>query len=376
MLFSINGGGGVILQADPALSSVQVLARLNSSAGGDYFLAFSNARLAAALNGQPPVAHLLWDNADGKAAFWNVDRAGSPTVAGGYGPYGDGNGGLWHATALATGPDGVSHLLWNDPEGEAVLWNVQDDGSLKVLASFGPYTDGSPQNLWRATGLSVGPDGVMHLLWDNTNHRAAFWNVTQDGSASVLAGYGPYTDDTAQHVWDAAGISTGPDNVSHLLWINKDGRAAFWNVSDTDGSASVLAGYGPYTDKGASNLWGAVGISTGPDNVSHLLWDNTDYRAAFWDVSRGDGSASVLAGYGPYTDGAAGNPWSATGLATGADNVPRLLWNNTDGRAALWSLDGSGGPSSVFGYGPYSDGAASSVWSAVAVSAAVPFAPR
>ena len=37
-----------------------------------------------------------------------------------------------------------------------------------------------------------------------------------------------------------------------------------WDVSNADGSFSVRAGYGPYTDGAAGNLWSAVGVSTGP----------------------------------------------------------------------------------------------------------------
>ena len=332
--------------------------RPNPPSIGAYELAGANA---------PPVTHLLWNNTDGKAAFWNVKADGTAAVAGVYGPFTDSGQGLWHATALATGPDGVSHLLWNSSVGQVALWNVTDGGAANVLAGFGPYTDGSPQNLWRATGLSVGPDGVMHLLWTNVDHKAAFWNVTPSGSTSVLAGYGPYFD--GNNPWDAAGVSTGPDNVSHLLWHNTDGTAAFWNVSDGDGSLMVKGVYGPFTDGSPNAFWGAIGVSTGPDGVSHLLWDNVDGKAAFWNVSSADGSATALAGYGPFTDGSPQNTWSATGLTTGPDNVSRLLWNNPDGKVALWTLGVSGSPSAVFGFGPYTDGAASNLWSAVGLSA-------
>ena len=308
--------------------------------------------------------HLLWSNPDGKAAFWDVAGDGTVPVAVGFGPFADGSS-LWHATALATGPDGVSHILWNNPDGKVALWNVPADGSVAGVTGFGPYADGP--SLWRASGVSVGPDNVMHLLWTNPDHKAAFWSVTPGGSASVLAGYGPFFDGSSP--WDAAGVSTGPDNVSHLLWDNADGTAAFWNVSDLDGSVMVKGGYGPFTDGSASNLWGAIGLSTGPDNVSHLLWSNPDGKAAFWNVSNADGSASVLASYGPYTDGTPSQTWSVTGLTTGPDGVPRLLWNNVDGKAALWTLGASASIGSVFGYGPYTDGSASNLWSAVGVSA-------
>ena len=209
----------------------------------------------------------------------------------------------------------------------------------------------------------------MHLLWANTDHKAAFWNVNQDGRSRSRRATAPTRDDTPQHLWDAVGVSTGPDNVSHLMWSNTDHKAMFWDVSDGDGSFQVKAGYGPYNDNSPNAPWLAAGVSTGPDNASHLLWNDADYRAMFWDVSNSNGSFRVLKGYGPYTDNAPGNLWSATSLCTGPDNASHLLWNNVDGRVMLWDVSSADGSFTVrAGYGPYTDGAASNVWSAVGVS--------
>ena len=315
----------------------------------------------------PPVTltHLLWNNTDGKAAFWNVDGQGNVTVPGVFGPFANGQN-LWHATALATGPDGVSHLLWNNPDGHVALWSVTDSGSVTGTTGFGPYTDGAASNVWSAAGLSVGPDNVIHLLWTNPDRKAAFWNVTQSGSVTGVTGYGPYFDGGGTgNPWIAFGVSTGPDNVSHLLWANTDGKGAFWDLSANGGIAGIT-GYGPYTDGSASNLWYANAVSTGPDNVSHLLWNNVDAKAAFWNVSSADGSIGGVTGYGPFFDGS--SPWHAAALATGPDNVSHLLWNNPDGHAALWLLGASGSASSVFGFGPFTDGSATNLWTAVAVS--------
>ena len=320
-------------------------------------------RLGVSLRPPAPITHLLWDNPDGKAAFWNVASDGTPTVVGVFGPFADGSS-LWHATALATGPDGVSHLLWNNADGHVALWNVTDGGSVTGTTGFGPYADG--QSLWSATSLSVGPDGVIRLLWTNPDGHAAFWSVTGSGSVTGVTGYGPYTDVGPNNPWIAFGVSTGPDNVSHLLWANTNGKGAFWDLG-ADGSIASVTGYGPYTDGSGGSLWYANAVSTGPDDVSHLLWNNVDAKAAFWDVSSGDGSIAGVTGYGPFFDGS--SPWHAAALCTGPDGVSRLLWNNTDGHAALWTLDGSGSPSAVTGYGPFTDGSASNLWSAVAVSA-------
>ena len=313
--------------------------------------------------GGATITHLLWNNTDGKAAFWNVDTGGNVTVPGVFGPFADGSS-LWHATALATGPDGVSHILWNNADGHVALWNVTDSGNVTAATGYGPYSDGP--NLWSASSLSVGPDNVIHLLWTNPDRKAAFWSVTQSGSVTGVTGYGPYTDGSPSNPWIAFGVSTGPDNVSHLLWANTDGKGAFWNLA-ANGSIAGVTGYGPYTDGAASKLWYANAVSTGPDNVSHLLWNNVDAKAAFWSVSSANGGIGGVTGYGPFADGS--SPWHATALATGPDNASRLVWNNPDGHVALWGVTGSGSVGVVFSYGPFTDGSASNLWSAVGVSA-------
>ena len=243
-----------------------------------------------------------------------------------------------------------------------MLWTVDDAGNF-TLAGYGPYTDGAAQNKWSATAVSVGPDGTVHLLWNNTDHRAMLWSVAPDFSFS-LAGYGPYTDNGANNLWSATALSTGPDGDSHILWNNTDNRVMLWNVAPS--FSFTLAGFGPYTDGAPQNLWSAAGLSVGPDNVQHILWTNTDRRAMFWNVDSSFGF--TLAGFGPYTDNAPGNLWSAAAVATGPDGLSHLLWDNPDNRAMLWGVDSAFG-FTVAGYGPYTDNAPGNLWSATAVSA-------
>ncbi len=315
----------------------------------------------------PPVhTHLLWNNSDGRVMLWSVAPDGSFTLNG-FGPYTDGAPqNVWHATAVATGPDGKSHLLWNNTDGRVMLWTVDDGGSF-TYSGYGPYTDGAAGNAWSATAVSVGPDNVVHLLWNNTDGRVMLWNVAQDFSFN-LAGYGPYTDTSVSqdpgNLWSAAALATGPDNKSRIAWNNADGRVMLWDVDSAFNF--TLAGYGPYTDGAPQNKWSAAGVSVGADNLTHLLWSNTDHRAMFWDVDSAFGF--TLAGYGPYTDNRANNLWSATALATGPDGLSHILWGNTDDRAMLWGVDSAFG-FTVAGYGPYTDNGANNLWSVTAVSA-------
>ena len=218
--------------------------------------------------------------------LWSVAADGSFTLNG-FGPYTDNApGNVWHATAVATGPDGKSHLLWNNTDGRVMLWTV-DDAATSPWRATAPTRTVRPQNKWSATAVSVGPDNIVHLLWSNTDHRAMLWNVAQDFTFT-LAGYGPYTDNAPQNLWTATALATGPDNVSRILWNNTDDRVMLWNVDPR--STSRCAGYGPYTDDAPQNLWSAVGVSVGPDNVTHLLWSNTDRRAMFWNVDSASAS--------------------------------------------------------------------------------------
>ena len=328
--------------------------------------------------------HLLWNNTDGRVMLWNVAPGGSFTLSG-FGPYTDDYvssdpNNKWHATALAAAPDGTSRIVWNNVDRRVMLWSLDAQGSVLSVTGYGPYTDtyvsSSPGNLWSAVGVSVGPDGVTHLLWSNTDRRMMFWDVDAQGDLLGLSGYGPYTDDYVSpdpgNVWSATALATGPDNVSRVVWNNTDNRVMLWALGGPGGSNVLgVAGYGPYTDGSvggdpSANKWSAVGVSAGPDNVTHLLWGNTDRRAMFWDVA--PDFSFTLAGYGPYTDDAPGNLWSATAVATGPDGLSHILWANTDNRAMLWGVSNAF-DFTVAGYGPYTDNGANNLWSATAVSA-------
>ena len=310
------------------------------------------------LNAAPVVhTHLLWDNGDGRSLLWTVNADGTFTIPAAYGPYTDGSPNTpWTARAVATGPDGLSHLLWTNPDGRAALWTVKGDGTF-TPTFYGPYTDNG--QLWKAVAVSVGGDNVPHLLWTNPDGKALLWNIHPDGTFTIPAVYGPYTDGSASTPWAATAVATGPDGVSHLLWDNADGKAALWTVQG-DGSFTPFF-YGPYTD---GLGWSAKAVSVGGDGVPHLLWDNGDGRSLLWTVNA-DGTFRIPAAYGPYTDGSPNTPWAANAVATGSDGVSHLLWDNADGKASLWTVQGDGTFSPTF-YGPYTDGKG---WTAVAVSA-------
>ena len=305
--------------------------------------------------------HLLWNNPDGRVILWSIAADGSFTYHI-FGPYSDGAPNTpWYAAALATGPDGLSHILWTNPDGRVILWTVSDSGSF-TYALYGPYTDGSPSTPWSATALSVGPDNMTHILWNNPDHRVFLWNV--DSAFNFTSHlYGPYTDGSAGTPWTATALATGPDNVSRIVWNNPSGRVFLWNVDSAFNFTNHV--YGPYTDGSPSTPWSAKALSVGPDNMTHILWNNPDTRVFLWNVDSAFNFTNAL--YGPYTDGSASTPWSADALATGGDGFSHILWTNPDNHVILWNVDNSFGFTYTL-YGPYFDGSPSTPWKPTAIS--------
>ena len=125
-----------------------------------------------------------------------------------------------------------------------------------------------------------------------------------------------------------------------MLWNNSDGNGAvdLWTSSGLTADLTVHYTYGPYPG------WSAKALAAGNDSIPRILWTNTDGSAALWRVDSSGGFTQMT--YGPYPG------WTAQGLAVGADNVPRLLWTKTDRTMALWRVaaDGSFTQSQ---YGPY-----------------------
>ena len=307
--------------------------------------------------------HILWNNPDGRVILWSLAADGSFTYHV-FGPYtDDGTANTpWHAAALATGPDGKSHILWTNPDGRVILWTVDDAGNF-TYAAYGPYQDGAPNTPWSAKAISMGADNVVHILWTNPDHRVILWNV--DAAFNFTnALFGPYDDGAPNTFWNAMALATGPDNVTRLLWNNPDGRVILWNVNSAFGFTYHV--FGPYNDGSPNTPWSASAVSVGPDNMTHLLWNNPDMRVILLNVDSAFGFTNAL--FGPYTDGAPNTPWNATALATGPDGLSHLLWTNPDNRVFVWGVDSTFHFTNVL-YGPYTDGAPQNIWSATAISA-------
>ena len=279
----------------------------------------------------PEDAHVLWTNPDGRTIFWDVSPLGSALVAGNYGPLaGPGGATGYAARALSTGPDGVSHILWSTPAGRVALSSVTTTGA-RADVFYGPFSDdGTAATTWQPVAVSTGGDGLTHLLWDNPNGRTILWDVNPDGTFAVAADYGGFSDDgTAGTTWKAVALASDASGLNSVLWNNPDGRTLLWGL---DGADDQPAGSGsPAT---------AV-----------------------------PGSASTAYSYGVFSDdGTANTLWHARAVSVGQDDLPRLLWTNPDGRTILWSVNADGTFVITGNYAPLLDPAGRGGFTAVALA--------
>lgn len=80
--------------------------------------------------------------------------------------------------------------------------------------------------------------------------------------------------------------------------------------------------------------------------TAHLLWKNTSGAVAVWTV-RADWSFASTPAYGPY------GTWQATTIADAPDGTTRILWTDGSGAAAVWTLKSDGTFTSTAAFGPF-----------------------
>ena len=311
----------------------------------------------------PPVSHVLWNNPDGRTIFWDVSPDGTRTIAGNYQAFQDdasGNTG-YRAIALSTGPDGVSHLLWNNPAGITYLWTVQADGSFTPFFYPAFSDDGTNGTIWRPVAVSTGGDNVTHILWKNPNGRTILWDVdAATGSFTVKGNYGPQFDGAGGTPFVPIAVASEPGGKSHILWNNSDHRTMLWNLDAN--AADPTSGTGSSTstvyrvfedDETASTIWAPRALSVGPDSVPHILWNNPNGHTILWNVTAPASPTgfTIVRNYQAYQDDAdPRTAYTAVALATGLDNLSRFDWDSPAGNTYLWSVSNADGTFTPFFY--------------------------
>ncbi len=207
-----------------------------------------------------------------------------------------------------------ARLLWTTQAGAASLWTVESDGSFQHF-EYGPFAG------WTAAGLSTGPDGISHLLWRGGDGTLSLWNVDAQGRYAYR-NYGPYSG------WSPKMISADPEGGQWVVWTHvPDGQVSVWHLG-ADGTRLGLAQYGPFSG------WSPVALASGTEGSVRLTWTHApDGQMSLWDLNP-ETFGYRNAEFGPFAG------WNAGALAVDADGGSRVLWAQASGQVSLWTLFG------------------------------------
>ncbi|TDH58304.1 hypothetical protein E2C06_33275 [Dankookia rubra] len=214
--------------------------------------------------------------------------------------------------------DGVSDILWRNPDGGLTYWAMHGLGGTDVRLP-------SVSTDWILLGTGdLNGDGQADLLWRHSDGALATWFSGGTG----FAGGGTIAD--VSTAWKIAAIGDmNRDGRADILWRHTDGTVALWEMDGTSviGGGSIAA---------VDTSWSLVGLADlNGDGRSDIVWRHTDGTVSAWLM---DGTRSIGGGtiYNP------GSSWTVTGLGDfDGDGNADLLWRNTDGAVVAWTMEGT-----------------------------------
>lgn len=198
------------------------------------------------------------------------------------------------------------------------------------------FADGSIKLLGssaHASGADFYGDGSGSILWRSDSGQIALWQLNGSsltGGGFVFGGNVIPTDFQIEGSGDFSG-----DGRADIMWRATDGRVAVSTLNGTSitGGGFVAGGVQIPLD------WSMTGVADfNGDGKADMLWHGQDGRAAIWTM---DGSTLVSA---VALNGGAAIPtdWQIAGVGDfSGDGKGDILWRNADGRIAEWSMNGA-----------------------------------
>jgi len=278
--------------------------------------------IVSAASSSPPsnfVSNVLWQNDNGQAVIWEM--SGLTPLTGSF--VGGNPGPSWHVKGSGDfNGDGNSDILWQNDSGQAAIWLMN---GLTQLS--GSPVGGNPGPSWHVVGAGdFNGDGKADILWQNDSGQAAIWlmnGLTQIGGSPVGGNPG-----SSWHVIGSGDFNG--DGKADILWQNDNGQAAIWLM---DGF-TLLSGSTVGGNPGPSWHVKAAGDFNG-DGKSDILWQNDDGQAAIWLMN----GLTELSG--SPVGGNPGPTWHVKGAGDfNGDGMADILWQNDDGQPAIWTMNG------------------------------------
>jgi len=264
---------------------------------------------------------ILWQNADGTAAVWQMN--GLSLVAGanaGFNP-----GAAWHVIGSGDfNGDGMADILWQNADGTPAAWLMNGSNILS-----GTNIGFNPGPAWHEIAAAdFNGDGKADILWQNADGAPAVWLM--DG-LNVVSGANVGSNPGPSWHAIAAGDFNG-DGKADILWQNNNGQAAVWLMN----GQSLISGSDVGFNPGAAWHVQGAGDFNG-DGKADILWQNADGTPAIWLMNGTSLISGQNIGFNP------GPAWQVHGTGDfNGDGRADIEWQNTDGTPAVWLMDGFG----------------------------------
>jgi hypothetical protein len=195
--------------------------------------------------------------------------------------------------------------------------------------------------LMNALGWASSPPLQMTLssdvFWLNGDGSLAAWTVS--GLQQVTYQGSPAMPDAS---WSVAGIGDfNGDGKSDVLWHNTNGTLVDWTMSGSQITASqAITIQGQIASPDAS--WSIAGIGDfNGDGKSDILWRNTNGTLIDWTMngSQVASTQEVTLQGSPATPDAS---WQIAQIGDfNANGKSDILWRNSDGALAEWTMNGA-----------------------------------
>ncbi len=263
---------------------------------------------------------------------------------------------LWKSDGTAAGTVMVEDINPNaggsDPSGF-----VNFNGELFFAATDGAHGF----ELWKSDGTDAGTQMVKDIDQGSGSSSPSFLSIV-NGELEFIAfdgtGFGLFRSDgtaagTVEFVTniDATPMGAGSppplpndangDGTSDILWRNSNGTLAGWSIN-----RGVIASSGFVTAGGAvvapDASWSVAGVSDfNGDGKADVLWRNTDGTLADWTMK----GAVITSSATVTSAGVAARPdasWSVAGVGDfNGDTRSDVLWRNTSGEVVEWLMNGA-----------------------------------
>jgi ELWxxDGT repeat protein len=376
LFFSANDGthGIELWKSDGTAAGTVMVKDINTGAGNGDPNELTNVNgevFFTALDGTHGVE--LWKS-DGTAAGTQLVKdiwpGGNPSFPAGltnvngtlYFQANDGTHGieLWKSDGTAAGTVMVKDINTGGDSNPLNLTNI--NGVLEFDAF-----DGTTENLYKTDGTAAGTvviatnvdmnvpigfaggvtvndmngDGMSDMVWRNANGSLGVWLMNGGiiSGGTLTSGGAAVAPDAS---WSIAGISDfNGDGNADILWRNSSGEVATWLMNGTSiTSGADLTSGGVAVRPDASWSVAGTGDFNGDGNAD-ILWRDTSGEVAIWTMN----GNTITSGADVTSGGSAVRPdasWSVAGIGDfNGDGNRDILWRSTSGQVSLWTMNGS-----------------------------------